>query len=239
MAIFTGNALKLIAAVLMLVDHIGLLFFPEALIFRIIGRSALPIFAFCIAEGCRYTRSRVRYFLSIFALGAGCQIVYFLASGDTYLNILITFSLGILLVYALQDLKDAWAQVETGPKVRALLVLILAVWFVSKLNRELEIDYGFWGCALPLWASLFHARGTYWTGVFGKLDNPNVHALTMMLGLLLTWRTMNSIQWYAFFALPLLLCYNGKRGNPRFKYWFYLFYPLHLVLLQGLAWILQ
>ena len=51
MGIFTGNALKLIAAVLMLVDHVGVIFFPDTLLFRIIGRPALPIFSFFIAEG--------------------------------------------------------------------------------------------------------------------------------------------------------------------------------------------
>ena len=238
MGIFTGNALKLIAAVLMLVDHVGVIFFPDTLLFRIIGRPALPIFSFFIAEGCRYTRSRKRYFFTVFGLGAACQIVYFLASGDTYLNILLTFSLGILLVYALQDLKDALAQLETGPVVRAVAVLALTVAAVWCLNRKISIDYGFWGCMLPLWASLLHARGAYWKGILGKLDNPKMHALTMMLGLLLTWKTMNHIQWYALFALPLLLCYNGKRGNPRCKYWFYLFYPLHLVILQGVAMLL-
>lgn len=235
----SGNALKLIAAALMVIDHVGLIFFRDNMVFRMIGRPALPIFAFFIAEGCRYTRSRGRYFLSVFGLGALCQIVYFLASGDTYLNILLTFSLGILVIYALQDVKDAFAQLKRPRMVRSLAELVLAVALVWLLNRKLEIDYGFWGCMLPVWASLLHARGAYWSGVLGKLDNLKIHVLTLMLGLLLTWKTMNHIQWYAFFALPLLLCYNGKRGNPRFKYWFYLFYPAHLVLLQGLALILQ
>lgn len=238
MGFLSANALKLVAAVLMTLDHVGLLLFPDVRLFRIVGRLALPIFAFFIGEGCRYTRSRCRYFLSVFGLGAICQLVYFLASGDTYLNILITFSLGILVIYALQDVKDALAQLEKGPMVRSVLVLILALGLVWYLNRKFTIDYGFWGCMLPVWATLFHGRGAYWAGIFGELDHPKVHVLTLMLGLLLTWKTMNSIQWYALFAAPLLLCYNGKRGNPRFKYWFYLFYPAHLVLLQGLAMIL-
>ena len=142
------------------------------------------------------------------------------------------------MIYALQDVKDALAQLEKGPMVRSVLVLILALGLVWYLNRKFTIDYGFWGCMLPVWATLFHGRGAYWAGIFGELDHPKVHVLTLMLGLLLTWKTMNSIQWYALVAAPLLLCYNGKRGNPRFKYWFYLFYPAHLVLLQGLAMIL-
>jgi hypothetical protein len=56
----TGNQLKLIAAGAMLADHVGLMFFPEAELLRIIGRLAFPIFAFMIAEGCKYTRNKLR-----------------------------------------------------------------------------------------------------------------------------------------------------------------------------------
>lgn len=232
----SGNALKLVAAGLMVIDHVGVLFFPTVRIFRILGRLAMPIFAFFIAEGCRYTRSRKRYWGTMFGLGALCQIVYFLTSGDTYMNILITFSLGIPVVYALQDLKDAFAKQEVLPRIRSALMLALTGCLVWLLNRKLVIDYGFWGCMLPAWASLLHPRGK------GKLtvpEDPRIHVLSMIPGLVLLWQSYGPIQGYGLYALPLLLCYNGKRGNPRFKYWFYLFYPAHLVLLQGLAWILQ
>ena len=71
----------------------------------------------------------------------------------------------------------------------------------------------------------------------GKIKWQKLGFLT--LGLVTMCLYHGGIQWYSLAALPLLLCYNGKRGNPRFKYWFYLFYPAHLVLLQGLAMLLQ
>ena len=46
----SGNALKIIAAISMVIDHTGMLIFPGEDIFRIIGRLAFPIFAFFIAE---------------------------------------------------------------------------------------------------------------------------------------------------------------------------------------------
>lgn len=53
------DMLKLIAMLTMLVDHIGLLFFPEIMAFRIVGRIAMPLFAYGIAQGyqnhCRFT----------------------------------------------------------------------------------------------------------------------------------------------------------------------------------------
>ncbi len=103
----SGNALKLIAAVAMTIDHAGLLLFPRIRLLRILGRIAFPIFAFMIAEGCRYTRSPRRYFLSITALAAVCQIVYFFAAGGRDFSILTTFSLSILMLNALFRWKAA------------------------------------------------------------------------------------------------------------------------------------
>ena len=70
---FTGNQLKLIALISMTCDHVGLQLLPDVLILRIIGRLALPIFAYMIAEGCRYTRNRKRYLLRMAGLAALCQ----------------------------------------------------------------------------------------------------------------------------------------------------------------------
>ena len=102
----SGNILKYIAALSMLLDHIGVIFFPNEITFRILGRLALPIFAYMIAEGCRYTRNKLRYFLYVFGLAFACQLVYFIYDGDTYMCILVTFSLAILMIYALQFFKN-------------------------------------------------------------------------------------------------------------------------------------
>lgn len=67
-----ATQLKLIAAFTMLLDHAGALLFPEVMILRVIGRLAYPLFAFMIAEGCRHTRNKLRYFLLIFGLGLAC-----------------------------------------------------------------------------------------------------------------------------------------------------------------------
>ena len=51
--------------------------------------------------------------------------------------------------------------------------------------------------------------------------------------------TTSSVQIYALMALPLLLCYSGQRGKWKMKYFFYIFYPVHLVLLQGICYFVQ
>lgn len=218
----SGNALKLLAALFMTIDHVGVLLLPHVIVLRILGRLALPIFAFMIAEGCRYTRNRLRYFGSVFALGVLCQIVYYLAERSLYFSILITFSLSIATIYALQDWK--------GKKTpRSALVFFGAVAGVYALNRVFAIDYGFWGCMLPVFAAAF--QKTAW-------DRPWVNLGMLGLGLLILAADLGQIQYYALPALPLLACYNGRRGRWKLKYFFYLFYPIHLVLLQGIALLL-
>ena len=218
----SGNALKLLAALFMTIDHVGVLLLPHVIVLRILGRLALPIFAFMIAEGCRYTRNRLRYFGSVFALGVLCQIVYYLADRSLYFSILITFSLSIATIYALQD----WKEQKT---TRSALVFFGVVAGVYALNRVFVIDYGFWGCMLPVFAAAF--QKTAW-------DRPWVNLGMLGLGLLVLAADLGQIQYYALPALPLLACYNGRRGRWKLKYFFYLFYPLHLVLLQGIALLL-
>ena len=74
----SGNKLKIIACITMLIDHAGLLLYPNLLLLRYIGRMSMPLFAFLIAEGCLHTRSKTRYFASIFSMAILCQAVYFI-----------------------------------------------------------------------------------------------------------------------------------------------------------------
>lgn len=218
MGILSGNALKLIAAATMFIDHMGLMLFPGNLWLRIIGRLALPIYAYMIAEGCKYTRNKKKYFGMVFGLAVVCQGVYFLFVGDLYLSILFTFSLSILTIFALQRYK-------AKPTATNALLLALTVAGVYVLNRLFVIDYGFWGCMLPVFAAMLH--GT-------EYDSKAANVTMLGAGLLLLAWELGSIQFYALMALPLLMLYSGKRGKWNMKYFFYIFYPAHLVLLQGL-----
>lgn len=226
--ILSGTHLKLIAAFTMLLDHTGALLFPDITFLRVIGRLSYPLFAFMIAEGCRHTRHKLRYFLMVFGLGIGCQAVYYFTSGDMYLNILLTFSCSILLIYVLQTLervaqKNIWACVLWGI---VFLILLVAVFL---LDSYLNFDYGVWGVLTPVLVSLPLKKG----------ETEKYRILLLGIGLVLLGTDYVSLQNYALLALPLLLLYNGQRGKANLKYVFYIFYPAHLVVLQGIAWILR
>lgn len=223
MGILTGNALKLIAAASMLLDHMGLMLFPGNLLLRIIGRLAMPIYAFMIAEGCKYTRSKSRYFGMVFSLAAVCQTVYFLFDGSTYLSILFTFSLSIGTIYALQ-------RYQANPGAATGALFALAVAGVYLLNRIFTIDYGFWGCMLPVFPAMLH--GTAY-------DRQPWNMAMLGLGMVLLSANVGGIQFFSLAALPLLLLYSGRRGKWNMKYFFYIFYPVHLVLLEGIAMLMR
>ena len=219
----SGNQLKIIAAICMTIDHIGLMLFPHCLILRIIGRVAMPLFAYMIAEGCRYTKNRTRYLSGIVTLAAVVQIIYYFALHSLYQCILVTFALSIGLIYAADYAINKRRTAAWFPFV---LVLATAVFLARVLPRLLRgtdfaIDYGIWGVLLPV--------GVY----FGK--NKKQQLWLCGIGLALLTATYGSLQAFSFLALPLLMLYSGERGRMKMKYFFYIYFPAHLVVL----WLLD
>ena len=92
-----GDFLKFIAMLTMLIDHIGFLFFPSQIVWRIIGRLSFPIFAFLIARGYRFTSSKTKYAGRLFVFGLISQIPYlFFVPGK--LNIMFTLFVGLIII---------------------------------------------------------------------------------------------------------------------------------------------
>ena len=214
----TGNQLKLIAMITMTCDHVGVQIFPKCLWLRILGRLAMPIYAYMIAEGCRHTRDRKKYLQRLLGMGALCQLVYLLAMDSLYMCILITFSLSVILIC----LMDAAEQEKTAKSQIHLALGVLSVFFVCTVLPDLlpytdyKIDYGLPGVLLPV---LIYGGGTK----------------GLLIGLTLTALKYGGVQWIAFLTVPLLLAYNGQRGKANIGKLFYWYYPLHLVAIYGIG----
>jgi hypothetical protein len=249
-AVFNGNHIKILAAVLMLIDHIGLLFFPRVLALRYIGRISMPLFAFMVAEGCRYTKNKFKHFSLMFLLGVICQLVYYFVDGHRlYMSILITFSLSIIMIYALQYAKKCLFSNEVSTFDKATSVLIFAstvflTWAINSIKTingiTFTIDYGFWGSILPVFAALLDFRGLPLPEKLKWLDNYYLKLALFAIGLVLMCLNLKTtlVEWYALIALVPLALYNGERGKYNLKYFFYIFYPAHLVILQAIAWLI-
>ena len=223
----TGNQLKIIALITMTIDHIGMYLLPQFPILRIIGRLSMPIYAYMIAEGCRYTRNRKAYLLLTIGVGALCQVVYWIAMGSLYQCILITFSLSISLIYTLDYAKNK----HTIAGWLLLAGVFAAICFVSiGLPRllpttDFSISYGIFGILLP---------------VLVYIANNKTQAIVMFaIGQILLSYSHGGVQWYGLATLPLLALYNGKRGKARLKYLFYIYYPAHLAALYLLGLFLR
>ena len=214
----TGNQLKIIALIAMTCDHVGLQLFPEVLFLRIIGRLALPIFAYMIAEGCRYTRNRKKYLLRMASLAALCQVVYFFAMGSLYQCILVTFSLSICLIYAMdrwQERRDMASRIlALGTLVVTFVLCVVLPDFVPGF----EIDYGIMGVLLPVLIYFGRPVQNY-----------------LLAGLILLGFSYGGLQWWGLAAIPLLAVYNEQRGKYNIGKLFYIYYPLHLVAIYGIS----
>ena len=121
-------------------------------------------------------------------------------------------------------------------KALSLLSFVAIVVGVSILNEYVVVDYGFYGCMLPVFASLFHCdKNVEENSLLKKCDCVPLNVLITSIGMLLLAMDRAKIQYYSFLAIPLLLLYSGKRGKWKMKYFFYIFYPLHLVVIYGIA----
>ncbi len=224
----SGNMLKIIAAVCMAIDHIGVILFPDNMLLRIIGRIAFPIFAFLIAEGCRYTKNKLRYFIVMALFAIVFQAFYTLFTADMYLNIFFTLSFAILIIYSLQFFSDAIKSKNVTKIIFSAAFVILIIACVYITGQYFLIDYGFWGCMLPAFAYVI----PHGEGLCRKILRTSLFAVGMFP---IIGSVEIPVQAYSYFSLIPLLFYNGKRGEYNMKYFFYIFYPVHIVILYTIG----
>lgn len=200
--------LKCIAVITMIIDHTGAVLFPENMVFRYIGRISFPIFCFLLAEGFFHTRDIRKYMFRLGLFAAISEIPYDLAFRDTVLEFEhqnVFFTLFVGVAMMYALEKSAEWPVQA-------VEVVLAMWAATFLNS----DYRFKGILLIAvyyflrerkW--LRHGFGAAWNVIWGPTQS-----------------------WGALATVPLVF-YNGEKG-PSMKYFFYLFYPAHLLLLYGI-----
>lgn len=209
--------LKWIAILSMLLDHIGSVLLPEVDWLRGVGRLAFPLFAFLLSEGFAHTKSRPKYALRLALFAALSEIPFDLAFAKVPLetehqNVFFTLLLGFCALCVLERLRDF-----------SLLLGLACCGALAMCAQLLRTDYGWFGVTLIL---LFYALR----------DNRRVQMLVFLLlntGFSLQKSQLPNlnIQLLAAGAALPLACYNGEKGRYSLKYFFYLFYPLHLIIL--------
>lgn len=218
----TNNQLKIIAMITMVIDHVGEMLYPDIIILKIIGRLSFPIFAYMIAEGCYYTRNRIKYLGIISVMGVVFQLIYYCFMGSLYMGVLITFSLSIITIYAIDSLIN---KNNILRKILALIgiLIVLIISIVLPLTIKEQgyiLDYTVLGVFLPV--VIYYSKGKW------------LKLIVAFIALLLLAIYYGGIQYYSLISIVLLALYNGQRGKAKLKYAFYVFYPLHLVIIYAI-----
>ena len=242
----SGFQLKLIALILMVIDHIGEFFAPlgTPVLLRWLGRLSAPIFCLMIAEGYRHTRSVKRYFLRIYIgfviMGLGNFLLEtFLPRSDAFPIANNIFGLFALAVFYMA----AWDRLVVGLKEKSPARLLSAAGMglipialnaaLTLIQNEAVLRAAF--IILPLRVE----GGTaflIFTIMLHVLRERKVFLSAFVLvfslgafpfGQPLSFALFSEFQWMMVFSLPLMLAYNGRRGFAKQDF-FYLFYPLHI-----------
>lgn len=195
--------IKLLAAVLMLIDHIGAVFFPDVIILRLIGRFSFPLFILLLVDGEKHTRDIVKYSLRLLLLGILSQPIFQLLFQTTRWNILFTLLVGLVCL-RLGKLFPRWQ---------------LVIWFVASTIAQItHLEYQAYGMLMIAFIGHFQLSAFWIVGWIG-----------LHLSLLISDPALASFQFPAIFAPLLLYLANHQQGQK--ARWFYLFYPVHLFIL--------
>lgn len=205
--------LKWLAIITMTIDHIGAVLYPEMRVLRFVGRLAFPLFAYLLVLGMENTRNIRNYIIRLFVFAAISQVPFFLAldyAPFDSLNIFFTLALGLMFVYFFKKAS-----------IFAFIPLVLS--FI------INFDYGIYGLALIGCMTLL--RKNTKLGV----------VLIVLLNCLFLFPF--SSQFLSLVALPLIVLhdtgslsivkdYGEDYKIPLWrKYFFYVYYPLHLFVL--------
>lgn len=227
--------LKIIAIVSMTADHIGYAFFPDILIFRVAGRIAFPIYAFLISEGFKKSSNRKNYALRLVLLAVLSEIPFdlvFSTSGNTMermfdlsrQNIFFTLVCGLFAIWCLEGIE--FLKIPKASFGVSILFIMAPIFLMS--------DYSIYGTLLIFATHVFRKKPVLMAGSLAFIN-----FLIVMENILsgYIYRRESYIQLAAIAALPFLLMYNGKRGHS-FKFFFYAYYPAHLLIIALLVYLL-
>ena len=241
--ILNANRIKVIAILAMTIDHIAWLLFPGyptdflPVMLHIIGRLTCPIMCYFIAEGYHYTKDVRKYTGRLFFFAFLSHFAYIFAS-ESFVDwrSFIPFYYGSVLDQTSVMWSLAWGlvmlRVVNSGKIQRDSVKILLVLLMCLISFPSD-----WSCIAALCIMAFGTnRGkfrtqmlwmTLYVAIYGAVY---FFALDPLYGLL---------QLAVVLAIPVIRMYNGQRGsspkaNKIMKWVFYLYYPLHLLVIGWL-----
>ena len=234
----SSDTLKIIACILMVIDHVSFcLLYHYMNVYHMdivpqtytklnqvytfgrgIGRIAFPIFCFFLVEGFYRTRNISKYSIRMLAFAIISEIPFDLAHynviiNNDHQNTLFTLSLGLLMMSLLKYIKE---NIKGLSNTVTAITSICVVAAFAEFSTLIHLDYSFKGILLI--ATLYFLRDT--------------KPLQLIAG-----AAVNSWEKYGPISFLLLYFYDSSI-KPKLKYTFYLFYPVHLILIYLFALLL-
>lgn len=232
---FNASALKTIAIITMVIDHISWGFFDfyswQGYFLHIIGRLTIPIMCFFIAEGFRKTHDLKRYILRMAVFAAISIVPFYLFFHEEYAyrqNIIFDYLLALLLLAVLESKRF-------GKPVKVILSALLVM---------ISFVIGGWPIMPMVYVLIFYYADSFKKQAVWFCSSTVGLVLFMMLAITLNskfnfypmysnWVWWDKSYFLGFMlALPLLKRYNGEKGSYPFgRYFFFVFYPAHFLVL--------
>lgn len=231
-----SNMLKLLAVCFMLSDHLWATIVAGNQWMNYVGRLAFPIFAFLIAEGFIHTKNYRKYLERLLIFAVISEVPFDLFYGGTYFypfhqNVLFTLLFGLISINAISKGK-------AERTIKSSLVTILIVALAVLAGTLLFTDYGGKGVLTVIIFYIFRDFRGAW--ILQLISMALLHGV-LYQGLYIPVEIFGHIidfhtQGFAVLSLIPIWLYNGKSGfrHPVLKYGFYIFYPLHMLMLYFL-----
>lgn len=196
------------------------------LILRSVGRIAFPMFCFLLVEGFVHTKNLFKYLVRLFMLAIISEIPFDLMCGNCLIyldkqNVIFTFILALLMLFLIKKIANLYYI------YRAILTLII-VGLSCVIAHLCKLDHDY-----PAIILIFLMYNFY--------TDKNMKILfTGIMSFFMSFVETGSFRYYgvgALCVLPLYI-YNGKIGSlSKHKTFYYLFYPLHMIILYGVVFI--
>jgi len=214
--------LKLAMCILMVLDHLYW-FMPRIMPyeFHIAGRLVAPVFAFLVAQSMIHTRNRQKYIARLMIFGAvtflGNAILAAVYGFGPTMNILLSFVIAAQMIVVI----DKFIAGKKPTMIISAVLLAAAAWLFE----------GAWIVTAPILIFYYLRKNPLLMFAVYAALMPLIVRLTEII---LDFRS--PMQWAMIFAVMPLMLYDGKRGagsnggksGALAKYFFYVFYPLHI-----------
>lgn len=256
---FSNFNLKIIAVITMVIDHSALIAYKltnsEVIfyVFKAIGRLSFPLFCFILVEGFIYTKSRIKHLvlLVIFTLISEPAFDFFkMASKKSFVlfktniinfdfqSVILSLLIGFLTIWLIDTIREKIPEKDEGIIILKYLLYIIIFAAAGFIALKSRCDYSY--KAIVLIVGFYFTREHIVKQTFVMLFANVVLANIIFRHGMFLYSKEPQIQWVAMLSLIPIYLYNGKVGNKKMKYAFYIFYPAHLAILALIScWVLR